>query len=71
MKVLKNFTISSISIKKYHLIILEFLKSEDMRVEMAMKFVAQCNPFAQQKAGGQKPPPRCLTGETNIKLSII
>ena len=42
---------------KHQLIILEFLKSEDMRVELAMKFVAQCNPFAQQKAGGQKPPP--------------
>ena len=37
--------------------ILEFLKSEDMRVEMSMKFVAQCNPYARQKAGGQHPPP--------------
>ena len=39
------------------MIILANLNSEAIRVDMAMKFVAQCNPFAQQKAGGQKPSP--------------
>ena len=39
------------------LLILDFLKSEDKRVRMSMEFVALCNAYARQKAGGQKPAP--------------
>ena len=42
----------------HYLKILEFLKSEHMRIGMSMKFVAQCNAYTRQKAGGQNPPPR-------------
>ena len=39
------------------LIILDFLKSEDKRVELSLKFVAQCNSYTRQKPGGQLPSP--------------
>ena len=41
--------------------ILDHLQSEEMRVQMSMQFVAKCNPFARQKAGGQKTAPSIPT----------
>ena len=39
------------------MIFLDFLKSEDKRVELALKFVTQCNSYTRQKPGGQLPSP--------------
>ena len=39
------------------LLILEFLKSENTRVQLAMNFVARCNAFSRQKTGGYKSAP--------------
>ena len=51
--------------------ILEFLKSEDKRVEMSMKFVAQCNSYARQKAGGLMPPPSVPRILGELKSCVI
>ena len=42
-----------------------------MRVEMSMKFAAQCNSFTRQKAGGQKPSPSVPKIIGDLKSCVI